>query len=353
MREKIKDVSEQSAVSPSWSNRDRLKVALMGLTGIGGEYLSAILADNQFDLIAAADHHSDGQRRGKELGISIYEDYRSLILETARSGLDVLFVAVEPFRAIEHVELAASKGVSVYHQAPFARSVAEGRRLADRFRDDDCLLVASRPWRFDPAFARLNRLQENIGRVCAAWASVAAVDTPEGWRGDRERAGGGVLLYGAYEVVDLLVDRLGLPESVHALSGMRIPPDAPRRYDTEDMIALSLDFGSGRLGAVTAVRGVSAGSWRVRWIGTEAIMDIGCDGLTVVPRDELGSPEHAAPSAGYSSAQDISTFGTSRRTRTPTMASTIEQHLPTLAVIEAAYLSTKTNEPESPRQFLE
>ena len=51
-------------------------------------------------------------------------------------------------------------------------------------------------------------------------------------------------------------------------------------------------------------------------------------------------------------AREISAFATVCLGDVCTMMSMAKQHLPTLAVIEAAYLSAKTGAPESPEQFM-
>ena len=51
-------------------------------------------------------------------------------------------------------------------------------------------------------------------------------------------------------------------------------------------------------------------------------------------------------------ASAISAFGATRREGEKRLESSAREHLSTLAVIEAAYLSAKTGEPESPDRFL-
>ena len=112
----------------------RLKVALIGLAGVGSDYLAAIRSSERFELVAVADSNPEVlRRRAEELPSRSYEDYRSLIVETAHNGLDLLFIALEPFQSIEFVELAAARGIGVFHKAPCARSVDEAGRLARRF----------------------------------------------------------------------------------------------------------------------------------------------------------------------------------------------------------------------------
>ncbi|MHC4698278.1 MAG: Gfo/Idh/MocA family protein, partial [Planctomycetota bacterium] len=232
---------------------EQQRVALIGLAGVGGDYLAALRSEDGFDLVAVADTNREVLRQqvkpasGGSLGV--YEDYRSLIVETAHAGLDLLFVALEPFQSIEFVELAASRGIGVFHKAPFARDVEEARRVIAQFEAHGCPLAVSRSWQHDcglmessahPIRNPRKNLSELIGRVHAAAAIVRTADGADGWRGDRGRAGGGVLLNGAYEQVDMLISLLGVPESVYAQCSFQGAPGAVRKYDTEDAATLSL-----------------------------------------------------------------------------------------------------------------
>lgn len=329
----------------------RLKVALMGLAGVGADYLAAIRADEQFELAAVADTELEVLRRQTDVAPArVYEDYRSLIVETAHAGLDLLFVALEPFQSTEFVQMAATRGIGVFHKAPCARSVREARRLVDQFAGSECPLLVSRPWQFEPAYAALNRLEKFVGHVYAATAHVHTADAPVGWRGDSARAGGGVLLNGAYEAVDLLVHLLGMPERVYAQCSVAVAPGAPRKYDTEDTAMVLLGFGQERTACLTALRGVSQPSWKVAFVGTEGAVEVGPDGVTITPC-EGSSVRYPAARAVSPAAHAISAFGASRLADGQLLRSKAEEHLPTLAVIEAAYLSARTGAPESLDRF--
>jgi predicted dehydrogenase len=261
-----------------------------------------------------------------------------------------LYVALEPFRSIEFVDLAAARGIGVFHKAPCARSVDEASQLARRFADGRCPLVVSRRWQFDPAYALLGCLSETAGDVYAATARVQTADAPVGWRGDSARAGGGVLLNGAYEVVDMLIRLLGSPETVYARCGLAGSPGSLRKYDTEDVAVMSLDFGSDRVAGLTAVRGETEPSWAVALMGTESTVEIRPDGMTITTRG--GSPaEHYTAQSANPVAHAISAFGSSLLSGARRYESTISEHVATLAVIQAAYLSARTGAPETPARF--
>ncbi len=332
----------------------RLAVAIMGLEGAGQRYRTAVDADEQFELVAIADEDQEVIRRSPGAAeVRTYRDYRSLIVETARTGLDGLFVALGPYKSIEFVGLAAKHGVAVFHSAPFARNVREARQVINHFARGQRLFVVSRPWQFDPALSRLSPVDRLAGVVRAVTVRVFAPGEVTGRRGDMAYAGGGVMLYDAYEAVDLVVHLLGVPETVFALCGAGISlPETPQ-HDTEDVAILSLRFADGAVGCVSALRGMVPPGWEVTLFGERATVVVSPGAMHVKPHQE-DHEDTAAAGADEGIRSAVSAFGAACRSDdVARVASTAEQHLSTLAVIEAGYLSAKTGGAESPNRLLE
>ena len=94
----------------------RFRVALLGVTGVGEAYLAAISSDEQYELVAVGDVDRHVLARVSEsCSAAVFDDYRSLIVETERDGIDHLFVALEPFESLEFVQMAADRGIGVFH----------------------------------------------------------------------------------------------------------------------------------------------------------------------------------------------------------------------------------------------
>lgn len=329
----------------------RLRTILLGLDGVGADYLAAIADNDQFELIAVADDNADLVRKAQdELGVIGYEDYRSIIVETASADLDVAFIALMPFRSCEIVPIAASRGVHVFHSPPFARSLSEARKLIGRFNQADCSLAVGRPWWWEPAFARLHSLSEWIGRVHAATATVRTAQPPVGWRGDAVRAGGGVLLNGAYEQVDMLTVLLGVPEEVYAHCVMARNSDATRKHDTEDAASLVLRYAHDRTASLTVSNGSGEAGWSVTFDGADGAVCVTPGALTLSLNGS--APLTFRSRSKQSVAPAVHAFAEAMLDPDEAIRPTTDDHTKTLAVIEAAYLSSKTRSPESPSQFL-
>ena len=331
----------------------RLKTALIGLSGVGAGYLDALLADDQFELIAVGDTDRGVLRhRAEALTARAYQDYRSLIVESARNGVDSLFVAAEPFQAREHVDLAMAHGVAVFHKAPPARNVNEARHLADSARRAAVPLIVSRPWAFEPALTRLHGLAKVAGRIHAVHAEVRTSDRFDGWRADARQAGGGVLLNGAYQALDMIVALCGPARSVFARCGRGATPEPAAKYDTEDVAHLSLTLANGAIGCLSAVRGTTDCGWRLTLDGDSATVTVSHQAIRITPRDR-GREESVPFPEGRGARRAISAFGAARLAGLRSIPSSIRDHAATLAVIGAAYLSAKTGVPETPDESAE
>ena len=321
------------------------KVALAGLGSTGLDYLDILEGSDRFEVVAIADS-DQAVLRGHDLrgSFHIYEDYRSLIVESVHVGLDLLVVATESHHSIEFLSLAVDRGLAIFHKPPFARNLQEGRMLVERFETANCPFVIAREWHRDGWPTDPKTLAQRAGHVHTALGEIATRDEPNGWRGDSLRAGGGVLLNGAYAQVDLLVALLGMPDSVYAVCGFARAPGETLNYDTEDIALLLLRWGSDRSATLAARRGVTPGKWHVMLAGTR--------GTLVWPGAESspdGEEEDAHHTDGIAD-QMSSVFGMAE-SGVRRAISTAKDHLATLAVIDAAYLSAKTGTAEVPARL--
>ena len=332
----------------------RLQAAILGLIEAGRELYDALRCDSTIDLVAVADRDGDlSAALGDQAGARVYDDYRRAIVESTTGGLDVLFVALPPVEAHEYLRLAAGQGVAAFALPPVARAFDETTELADLFAEARRPLVVGRPWQFEPAYMRLHNLPALAGVVFAANVDVACpVTGPLGWRGDARRAGGGVLLHGAYEMVDAVATLLGVPEEVFGATAVAVPPDAARLYDTEDAAAVVFRYADNRTAAVTCRRTAASGAWSMTLCGSQATVEVTPESMTVtdnqgqvVMRTQVRSKNRYAPA--------ISVFVAALSAGVQTFPSHVGEHLGTMATIRAAYLSARTGQPESPRRFME
>lgn len=326
----------------------------MGLYDAGIDLFEALCADPLIELVAVADRDRErASAMGEQCGAAAFDDYRRVIVEAAATDLDVLFVALPAYEAEEYLSLAAGRELVVFALPPACRRFETMAQIATAYESGRSPLLVGREWYFQPVFNPLRNLEDLAGHVYHAVAEVTSpANDVQGWRGDFDRAGGGVLLHAGYNLTDALVLLLGVPDEVFATSAYSVPPDRARPYNTEDAMSVVCRYGGDRNASLTCRRAGSAASWRLTLYGSTATVEATPQGLTltdIAGRKVLETPE-AAPNR---LAATVSAVATGLATGVQQIPCGAGDHLGTMATIEAAYLSVKTGQVESPRRLLE
>ena len=328
-----------------------LNVGLMGL-GRGGQLLlEALTASSWCRVVAVGSIHPERIERFREQhpGIATHGDFRSLIVSSA---LDALFVAVPPYLRVSFLNLAAERSLPVYMLAPAGRNVEEALALAAKFEAAGVPLVVSRCWGNEAALQPEALALEQAGRLFLTRGVInASLDGPLDWRGDSQRSGGGVLLHEAYGLVDTLVQAAGLPGTVYAATSVASRNGSAMAYDTEDTAVLACRYTSGALATVTASWGAGPRIWSLDVQGTNRTLRITTQRVSVL--DPSGAELHGAKRPANPLAAQVEEFLGGLAAARRQFAGAIMQHLPTMAMLQAAYLSARTGQPENPGTILD
>ncbi len=329
-----------------------LHVGVLGISDEAGtSTLEAVSESPVAELVAVADRDGDAASRvGTRLGAECFDDFRAFV---HAPGIDALLIAAPPFACTEALRLAASKRIPVWRTAAPARNFSETVQLANWFAEAQTPLVVSRSWACGSARLSPDALADHLGEAFLAHAEVIRHRNDDlDWRGDRERAGGGVVLDQAYDPIDLAVSQMGVPDVVAAATArVPRPPETKSRHDTEDTAIILMRYASGAMASMTTCWLASPSTWRVSVHGERGSLALDETRLTYWGRDgrELSAIDLDVDDRIGLSASDFLQMIAAGETKFP---STVSSHLPTMAVIEAAYLSARTGEPESPlRQF--
>lgn len=323
-----------------------MKVGLMGLGRGGRSVADALIASSWCKLVAVASLQSKRVEQFTEAhpGIAAHNDLRSLIVA---SPLDALFVAVPPFLRTAYLPFAAERHIPVFMLTPAGRTFAEALTLTEQFEVAQCPIVVTRSWGIEPALHDDVIQVDRLGRLFLAHGTtMLCLEENFDWRGDAQRAGGGVLLYSAYGLIDVLVQAIGLPSSVYATTAMVSRPGTRFAYDTEDTATAVFRYANGAMATVSACWTASPPTWLIDLKGTQQSLHIDEQWVTLCDREgnELSRLDRPANPL----AAQIDEFLGTLRSNPRQLPSTLRQHLPTMAVIQAAYLSARTGQPESP-----
>ena len=324
----------------------QLKVGLLGL-GRGGQLLAAALQRSSWcELTAVASTQPQRLRAFADAypNINVYNDYRALI---AGSGLDALFIAIPPFLRPSYLAMAAERQLPVWMLGPPLANFGEAQIAVERFRRAECPVVVYRPWGIEPALHPNSLGLDQLGRFFLADGAVHTWwEGDLDWRGEADRGGGGLLDRG-YTLIDLMIQVMGLPSRVYA-AGVRDAQGRRQPYATEDVAALVCHFGDAGVATVSVSRASGPEGSLLRFHAPGGTLTI--DDQRVTVSDRTGTTvieEH--PREGNPLLPAIEDFlGRLRLGRPYRLSSTLKEHLPTMAVLQAAYLSMKTGQPEAP-----
>jgi predicted dehydrogenase len=173
-------------------------------------------------------------------------------------------------------------------------------------------------------------------------------------------AGGGVILYDCWEIIDQIVLNFGLPQQVYCVSGSTTGDRQQRLYLTENSAIITMKFSDSLSGNLLAGRAAAASSKTQepqRWLvaqGQETL--IKCDDKTFEvadSRSQSSKKENFSDDNLIRMKNVLENFGSHLLwpDKNPLVSSAAD-NLKNMAFIEAAYLSTRTGMPEEPARIL-
>lgn len=235
-------------------------VGIIGTGIIARDHAEAIaMTGGRMKLVAACDVQADRLASFcADFGVARrHDDPLSLI---ADPGVDLVVVATPPSSHESLVIPALERGKYVLCEKPLAHSLASARRIADAAARHSGKLSVSYQLRYHPPFQRLIWLIQKgwVGKVRSAQAErhnyiPHTEHGAKGWWGAWSVAGGGVLITQMIHELDLLVQIMGLPQSVTAIADTRFTT-----IESEDYLEAELRFSDGR--SVRCVASVNSGT---------------------------------------------------------------------------------------------
>jgi len=326
-----------------------LRAGIIGVEDYGSQVLKTLGACDLYKIQAIADKNRELAREyAQQYDARPYDDYRSLIVE---EKLDVLFLTIPTYLCGECITLAAKSGMHVFKEAPLARSLPEATQWHDLMEKAGLRFHVSAPYRFAPGFLQANHVleKEPIGKIYLIRAeSFGPFPADFKWRGDPVLAGGGVLLELAYPMVDQIIWNLGIPERLYSLNAGFCSKRVLPPYRTEDTAILTMKFPDGAMGNL--ISGWMAGQEQelLSLYGTEGTLEVNRNFLRVRDgKGEIVKQNDYQVDEAWLTAQQIRQFGDSIMDTELKPVSTAREHLANVAIMESAYLSARTQLPET------
>lgn len=337
----------------------RLTTGLLGVCGIGQQVLQAITQIRSFQLVALADKDTRlTSNVAAEYDCKGFDDFRQFVINTQ---MDCLIVAEGLHRCLEYIHLAISKKVNILKLAPMARGLQEAQQLVSLARQSGSrydVLVIPGYAALVSAFCTASRLNEQARPILIRGhmqlGTTHYSQEVVTWIKDKILAGGGVVLYEGYGLIERIVMLLGMPQQVFC----RLCYDRAGKvatYMAEDAAILVLEFPLGLVMDLLLIRYWDQGLFHLELVAyhpdrtvrlSDQVIQIQdlvghnvIERFTVDPFEQLKAGLQAyADSLLIEKDQPFESDG--------------QQHLKVMAVIQAAYLSAQTGCPEDPNRLL-
>ena len=330
-----------------------LQACLVGAGSFGAHALQALRSSPLVTLVGLSDRDPRLAEAASGDACPAYDDHRRVLVETSPQAV---FLAVPPAPAAELAHLAAQRGIHVWRQAPLARDLAEAVHLCREMDRANRKFAVGTERRFLASYRHARKRLAKLGQVYMVRAHYQFNQGPDlGWRGDKD-AGGGALIELGYHMIDLIVWLVGMPGSIHAVTGTGQraagEEDLPV-YDSDDSAVIVMRYPGRAVAAVNVTRCFNPLSEGLMIYGEGGTISAGpgeCvfrdrDGTVV---DTFTDEETPAERLG----RMIEAFARAAIEGAPRYACSGWENLRTLACVEAAYLSDRTGACEDPHDLL-
>jgi len=273
-----------------------------------------------------------------------------------REQLDAVVIATSPTYRAEVIEQAASRGIAMFVEKPWATNNAHARELANLCRKHDATVMVGFSFRFHPAIVRLRELLD--GELGPGWLLCGSyvfdyLPPAAHWLWDPKN-GNGLLNENSCHLFDAVCYLMGKPVTVMAeAAGFAGRP-------SEEAAAITMRFDGGGIAALT-VGGYGANAhWDFPYIDvatkngqarlegrhhmweslTWATRDAPCTQSMTRPPEILGSTRYTHAMAHF--------LDCVRNGKAP--SATIDDGVLAVAVAEAVYESARTGKKAAVRQ---
>jgi len=333
---------------------DRIRAGMIGIGGFGRMTLAGMRAAANVEVIALADYDRDLARStAEEIGAIAYDSYESLIRE---ADIDAIFLALPHYLYPPLVRLAAERGLHVYKEKPLARNYAEAKELVELMEGKGLRFMIGTQRRWTPGFRTMKSWTTRIGRVFLARGQYVFCWGPDfRWRGSLEESGGGALLDMGYHTVDMINWLVGLPDEVYAAASNIARPHTEFPYDTDDTAVTLLRWDNGAMGYLITCWVSNPAEEKALIHGSDGTLVADWQGVTLMTPEGKVLEEHkldreaATGVAVYTSM--VEHFARCVLEGEEPQCSGRE-NLKNMALIEAAYRSVKTHQPQRPQSIL-
>ena len=242
---------------------NRLRVGLLGCGGIGARHAAAVgVLKDEMQLVGCCGRSdSKTQEFAARFGAAPFTDLRRML----DSQVDLLIVALPPFAHTGQVEQAVAAGTHALVEKPIALDMTRAHSMVDAAAKAGVVAACGFMYRFGAAVQRWDAAAHSgeAGRVGLFTGQFHCNALHADWWRERAKSGG-QMVEQLIHIVDLARHQLGEPQSVYARVANFFHRDVAG-YDSDDVSAIVLGYGDGRIGVLNATNGAVPGQWSKLW----------------------------------------------------------------------------------------
>lgn len=324
--------------------RDRVRVAQVGVGGMGAAHVRAVAASARAEMVALCDVSPAALKAGRgESDIPCFSDPARMFAE-AQFDAVILVLPHDLYPPV--VAMAAERGVAVLKEKPFARNLTDALDMHNAVTTAGIPFLCGAQRQFAKPFveARARLDAGEVGDVFLTQGTIFypwRLDSAEwSWRGDRSRSGGIAVVDSGWHSLDAICWLKGLPSSVYCRVGAM--KAAAGDYAVDDKAVVVMDFPDGSIGSMTACYVTVPSIYELRLHGTRATLELTPNTLRLHPRPSGEVVEVADDGADVIAAQFEHFLDVLLDGATPRVG--IDEALRLQRVVEAAYESAETGE---------
>lgn len=260
-----------------------MRVAVVGVGGIGRGHVEHLSKLPQADLVAVADLNDERRQRiVQDYGVPQgYRDYGEMY---DKEKPEAAFVCTPPFVHFDPIVAASERGIAVFSEKPLDCRIEDAKRSVDAVKKAGVVNQMGYHWRFHDGRVEARRILLDRGGAIGMfegkwWGGIYNVP----WWIRRDQSGGQITEQTTH-IFDQARWLAGDVESLQALLATRINTGI-EGYDIEDVSAVLLKFRSGAIGVVTSTNAAISGEVGVKVIAEKASYADYADRVTLTWKD--------------------------------------------------------------------
>jgi predicted dehydrogenase len=335
--------------------KKQLKTGILGLSEKGRVLLEAANKNEHFIIEAVADQDGElVENLAETYNCSGYNDYRQFVIQ---NQLDCLLVAADLYSCQEYIKTAIKKKFHILKLPPLARNFAEAAEFVSLAEKENVNFAVANHNRCLKSCLALKKFMQQNSReqfFLITAQKHAKQNESNLWQTDPQIAGGGVLLYDCYQLIDQIILNFQMPECIFLLSTNQAMDKKQRLYKTEDIAVLTMKFSDTLSANLVADRIFGPDGEIIKIYGKNLNITVQKDIFLVQDYSNQTIQQSQFCEDEPSLTADIlENFALSILIPEKIkLISSAKENLQNIALIESAYLSGRTAMPEEPKKIL-